>query len=249
MSTEISTKKKSTELSFLALEEGSDVAEAIEANLTGGEVMNEQDLVQVKIPTGGSTTWEFDDITGVVETKTLTGICVYWGAGGLLWPTQEIGGRSTPLLVTSDLVTARKVGDDYGDLDEAMIESFRNPDGSYDWVGLSGTSSSPLGFGSGRNGGKRVDEHRNICLLRESDTFPVMIRVKAGSFSTILPFVKKLPVPFYRAILELSLEKVENQTGQTFSRIMPRLAGTLTREQGEVIRSTYTAGLKQTFDR
>ena len=53
MSTEISTKKKSTELSFLALEEGSDVAEAIEANLTGGEVMNEQDLVQVKIPNGG----------------------------------------------------------------------------------------------------------------------------------------------------------------------------------------------------
>ena len=242
---ELITKPEDT---FLALQDGSDVAELIAANFSGGETLTEQDLVQVKTPTGGSTTWEFEDITGTVETKTLEGICVYYGSGGILWPSMEIGSQQTPLLVTNDLIKARKVGDDYGDLDPDLIESFRNEDGSYNWIGLCG-DNAPLGFGAGRNGGKRCDEYRNLCLLRAEDTFPIMIRVKAGSFRSVLPFMKKLPVPFYRAVISLSLDKVESQSGNKYSQISPRLIGKLDREQGEFIQKTYTEGLRTTFER
>lgn len=243
MSTELTTLKSEN---FLALAEGSDLAEAMSANMIGGGGITAQDLIRVKTPTGGSTVWRFEDITGDVEAKELTGIFVFWAAGGVLWPTENPSGAS-PVLVTKDLKTARRVGDDYGDLDPDVLDSFQNPDGTYDWHRLCVAKGAPYGFGSGKNGGKRADEYRTIGLLRPEDTLPIMVTVKGGSFKSMLPFVTRLPVAHYRCIISLGLEKTTNNNGQEFSRIQPKLVGQLTKEQGETVKEMFTEPLNQSL--
>jgi hypothetical protein len=47
--------------------------------------------------------------------------------------------------------------------------------------------------------------------------------------------------------LGLKLEKAKGGSGQPYSMIVPRLAGTITEEQGEIARRLYTEPLKAMF--
>lgn len=236
MSTELSIVNPAN---FLALQPGSDVSEALTANLVEGESMMIGDLTVVKTPTSGSTKWTIEDVTGEVVTDAITGILVYYGPHGVLWPSNESVEGTKPLLVTHDLKIARKIGDDYGDLDEAAIEACRNDDGSYDWKALPYNQ-----FGTGKNGiGKRCKEQRLMAILRESDAFPLLIRAQPGSLKSVTTFIKKLPCAHFRAIVELKLEKAQSKGGQAYAMIKPRLVAQLTKEQGEVVKTMYTENL------
>lgn len=227
---------------FLALQPGSDLREALEANLQN-EGIEVQDLVRVPIPSGGATTWVVETIQGEEETKELVGAFVYWGVRGTLWPSEEPS-DSRPVLVTNDLHRAYKFGDDYGDLDQDVIESCRRQDPEtgesfYDWNVLPYNK-----WGTSRGGrGKRCKESRIICLLRENEAFPIIVNATPGSLKTVKPFTKKLPLPHFRCVISLSLSKQVNKGGQPYSRIEPRLTGELTKEEGAAIRQLYTTPL------
>src|SRR5690606_10313363 len=94
----------------------------------------------------------------------------------------------------------------------------------------------PFGFGTGKNGsGKRAQEYRVLCILRENDAFPLLIRAKPGSLKNVGDFINKLTaagIPYFRAVVSLSLEKAQNAGGQPFSRIVPKLVGRLDAEAG-----------------
>jgi len=227
---------------FLALRPDSDVREALLANLGPGESLQASDLPKVPTPAGGGKMWGWIDSGNNEQTaKSIEGVLVYYGARGVLWGSEEPQGKASPVLVSHDLVVAHRVNDDIGDLDAEALESCRTGDRTYDWQRLPWNQ-----YGTSKTGrGRRCKESRILAVLRADEAWPLLITAGPGSLKTVVPFVKRLPVPHFRACVSLTLDRVENSGGQPYSQIVPKLTGTLSREEGELIRRLYTAPLSK----
>lgn len=223
---------------YPALCPDSDIAEAMAANMEG-ETIQESDLRRVPTPAGGATRWVVPTVMGEQVEDELVGILVGYERRGVLWPTEEVS-NSMPLLITRDLITAQRVGDDYGDIDPDELEKHRT-DGGYDWLSLPWNE-----WGSGKNGiGKRCKESRLLFLLREGEPFPLLVRAQPGSLKTVRPFITQLPIPHWRAVVSLTLQVAESRGGPKYAQIVPRLVGTLSKEDGEAVCKLYTQPIKK----
>ena len=228
--------------SYVALQPASDIREALLANLGPGESIQPQDLPRVPTPAGGGRRWNWIDAgNNDVDADSIDGILVSYQKRGVLWGSEEPQSGVSPVLMSYDLVTAVRLNDDIGDLDEDVLEQARVGDRTYDWTKLAYNE-----FGSGRGGrGKRCKESRLMAILRSDEAWPLLITAGPGSLKTVVPFVKRLRVPHYRAEVSLTLQKVENGGGQAFSQIVPKLTGTISREEGEMIKRLYTDPLSR----
>lgn len=225
---------------FLALRPSSEIQEAIMANMKAGDTLKVSDFVRVKIPSGGNTRWTIDGISGEESAESITGLLVYQSPRGVLWPSEDPG-EEAPVLVTSDFQTAVRMNDNPGDINEQVLDDAKIGEHTYDWQKLCG-DNAPYGWGSGKGGvGKRARESRVLCILREADAFPLVINASPGSLATVVPFIKKLPVPHYRAVVELRLEKARSKGKQIeYSQIKPKLVGTISAEEGHMAKQLYT---------
>jgi len=223
---------------FLALQPESDVAQAFLANYGPGDEIQQGDLTVLKVPSGGATTWTFEDVTGEVNAKEVEGVIVAYQPFGVLWPHEKSTEGSRPFMVTHDLRIGHRKSDDYGDMDPAGIEACRLPDGTYDWQKLPQNQ-----WGSGKGKGKRCKEQRIMCILRSTDALPLLLRVPPGSLSSVGKFIKKMTVPFFRCVVGLSLEKAVSNQGDAYAIVKPRFIEALSSEEGLAIRSRYTESL------
>lgn len=242
MSSELMTLEKTD---YLALRPDSDLRTALAENIDPDEGITEKSLIKVPTPAAGSTNWTVDEVDGEKTYKDLQGILVYYGKGGVIWPSNDPKPGTLPYLRTDDCRTAYQVGEDSGDLDLDVLEKFSNGDGTYNWKGLVDGPNAPFGFGTGKSGsGKRAQEYRVLCILRKGDAFPLLVRAKPGSLKNVSDFINKLTaagIPYFRAIVSLTLEKTQNQGGQPFSRIVPKLIGKLDAEAGAKVKELYSA--------
>lgn len=225
---------------YPSLIEGSDLREAIEANTQGR--FEESDLIRVPTPTGGGTRWEVSTVRGLEYTDEIVGLLVFFARRGVLWPTVEPSGEGQmPLLLSHDLVAARRVGDFYGDIDPDELEQYNDGNGNYNWEALPWNQ-----WGSGRNDvGKRCRESRMLMILREGEGFPLVVNAQPGSLKKIRPFIQALPVAHYRAVVGLSLKEEMNRSGNRYSQIVPRLVNVLDKEAGAQVKALYTDPLKK----
>ena len=207
------------------------------ANLSAGESIEASDLPRVPTPAGGGKTWNWTDSGNNEQSaKSLDGIMVSYQVRGTLWSSEEPQGGVAPVLVSYDLQTAVRTGDDIGDLDEDALESCRIGDRLYDWTRLPYNE-----YGTSKSGrGKRCKESRLMAILREDEAWPLLVTAGPGSLKTVVPFVKRLPVPHFRAVVSLTIQKVDNAGGQSYSQIVPVLKDSITREEGEIVRRLYT---------
>ena len=242
MSTAIANVKT---VDYPALAADSRQAKIIAANLDG-EPMSQQDLISVPTPAGGGVTWNIDNNGNVESTDEIVGLLVAGGKRGILWPKDDPS-EKRPVLVSNDLLVGYRVSDDLGDIDPRALEKFRIGDRRYDWAALS--ASPEFGYGSGKSGaGKKVKEGRTLAILRQGETWPILVTVGPGSLRNFLPFAKRLPDFHYACVVGLKLIKVKSSGGQPYSQIVPRVVGTITPEQAEVARVTYTEPLKRMFN-
>jgi hypothetical protein len=227
---------------FVALRPDSDAREALMANLGPGEVLLASDLPRVPTPAGGGRMWGWTDSGNNEQSaKSIDGILVYYGVRGTLWGSEEPQGKVSPVLVSYDLITGTRVNDDIGDLDAEALEACRTGDRTYDWQRLPYNQ-----YGTSKSGrGKRCKESRLLAILRENEVWPLLVTAGPGSLKTVTPFVKRLPVPHFRAVVSLTLDKVENAGGQPYSQIVPKLLGTISKEEGEVVKKMYTIPLSR----
>lgn len=227
---------------YLALRPNSDVREALQANLGPGEKLNASDLPRVPTPAGGGKVWSWvDSGNNEQSAKSIDGILVYYGVRGTLWGSEEPQGKASPVLVSYDLIKGYRLNDDIGDLDAEALEACRIGDREYDWQRLPWNQ-----YGTSKSGrGRRCKESRLMAVLRSDEAWPLLVTAGPGSLKTVVPFVKRLPVPHFRAEVSLTLEKVENAGGQPYSQIVPRLVGSISKEEGEVVRRLYTNPLAQ----
>ena len=196
-------------------------------------------------PLGGATNWSID-VDGNSETcDEIVGLLVGIGKRGYLWPSEDPT-EQRPVLESRDLLIARRLSDDLGSsIDPKALEKYRVGDRTYDWVAIS--TSPEFGFGSARGGAKRVKEQRVLAILREGDTWPVLVTVGPGSLPIWTPFQKRLKVFHYEAVVGLRLQKAKGKGGQPYSQIVPRLVATISEEEGEVARKLYTEPLHRMF--
>lgn len=228
---------------YPALSNDSRQMQIIAANLEG-ELMQETDLVRVKTPSGGSTQWAVEVDGNLTMTDEIVGLLVGVGKRGVLWP-EEDPSELRPVIVTNDLQVGYRVSDDLGSIRPEALERYRIGDRKYDWVALS--NGPEFGYGAGRGKGKRCKEARVLAILRQGETWPVLVTVGPGSLRNIIPFLKRLPVFPHEAVVSLKLTKAKSSGGQPYSQIVPRLAGTITPEQGEVARRVYADPIRAMF--
>jgi len=226
---------------FLALHGDSDFKEAMAANLATGETIAVSDLIRIKTPAGGGKTWQYVNSDGAeVECKAITGLLVYYAPLGQLWGSEEPTKGQRPVLTSYDLKTAIRTNDSLGDIDAEQLAAFRIGDRLYNWEAM-GKEGSPFGWGSGKGGvGRRIKESRTLAILQPGEAWPVLLSVGAGSIATISPFVKRLKVAHFRVIVSLTLQKVASKSGIDYSQIVPENIGTISREEGLVIKALYT---------
>ena len=86
-----------------------------------------------------------------------------------------------------------------------------------------------------------------LAILRQGETWPLLVTVGPGSLRNFLPFAKRLPDFHYACVVGLKLAKVKSSGGQPYSTIVPRLVGVVSEEQAEMARVTYTEPLKRMF--
>jgi hypothetical protein len=244
MSTAISTDVKPVDYPALAV--GSRQAAIIQANLDG-EPMREQDLVRVPTPAGGATKWNVDTNGNVESTDELVGVLVAIGKRGVLWPKADPSDMR-PVIVTHDLIIGYRVSDELGEIDPKSLEKYRLGDRKYDWTAISTSPEFGWGAGKGSGAGKKVKESRVLALLRQGETWPILVTIGPGSLAVFEPFRKRLPNFHYGCVVGLRLQKVKSSGGQPYSQIVPRLVGTISDEQAEVARATYTVPLKAMFN-
>jgi hypothetical protein len=242
MSTAISVKT----IDYPALSPNSRQAQIIAANLDG-EPMQEQDLIRVPTPAGGATTWQIDANGNVQSTDEIVGLLVAVGKRGVLWPKDDPSDMR-PVLVSNDLLIGYRTGDDVslGDVSPEALERYRIGDRRYDWAALS--TGPDFGYGAGKGAGKKVKESRVLAILREGETWPILISVGPGSLRNWLPFAKRLPGFPWECVVGLKLVKTKSAGGQPYSQIVPRLVGVISEEQGVVAKKVYHDSLTAMFN-
>jgi hypothetical protein len=242
MSTAISVKT----ISYPSLAPDSRQARIIAANLEG-EPMREMDLVRVPTPVGGATMWSIDNQGNIETTEEIIGLLVAEGKRAALWPKDDPSG-DRPLIVSHDLLVGYRVGDDYGDRDPKAVEKYRIGDRRYDWAALA--SGPEFGWGSGKGGERtrKVKEHRQLAILREGATWPILVSIGGASIVDWNRRKRQFQGFMYETVIGLKLVKAKNSGGQPYSQIVTRVVGTISEEQGEVARKTYHLPLSAMFN-
>lgn len=249
---------------FLALTEGSDVAEAMAENMDSSG-FSERDLVQVKTPSGGGVHWTIKGATGQESTPYIEGVIVYRCLKGVLWKKDEVG-EEKPVLVSDDMKYGVLVSD-WNDVPEDMQEVLEKHEVPLETVRLDpryanvpeesvprmfywdGPNKLPYcEFGSSlkpKSKGKRAKDYQILYVLRANEGMPLRIQVGPTSIAPVRKFFNQMSdVPHYRAVVKLGLKEDKNANGVLYSMINPERIGVLGKEAGEIIKKNYKDVIK-----
>lgn len=237
---------------FMALRPDGEVMEAVVANSeAAGASFGLSSFARATVPMGGGAAFNLRDAEGDQSVKEISGVLVLVQPRGALWPSENPVEGTRPYLVTSDLLHARRLGDDPGDLNTEVIESCRLPDREgdggvawYDWQKLPyyqfGTSSRP------GSRSKRCRENRLLGILRGGDCFPVLVSAPPTSIKNVVDFLYRLsPIPHYRAVVSVTLVPKSTASGNNVGRVTLRKTGELSAEEAALVRWQYTEPLKR----
>ena len=177
------------------------------------------ELIMVKIPPQGLTTWTWSTVLGEFSAKEITGTII-----ALSNPQQDVWPHSgkaepntTPYLRSIDGVRAYVVGNDAGDLDLKHIEEASNGDGSYDCSKITYFQWQKDGT---RNIPPRANATSVIGILREGTAAPLFIRLSKTSNPVVQKFAQRLRaegVLPWQSVVTLGLETAKGSYA-TYSR-------------------------------
>lgn len=229
---------------FISLDPTNGAMQAYKENCEG-EPFTQSDLIRIKTPSAGATKWTVPLDSGEEQWDEVEGILVYTARQGTLWASEESIGGDPPVLISRDMMTARnefnvEIPDNLAE-GIASAEIGEDELGKiYSWPKLPYTQ-----WGSGKGKSKRAKDSRVLYILPRNAVLPFVLTAQPGSLKTINPFVRRLAVPFYRAVVLLGLQRVKSNDGIDYSQIVPRFVGDIGEEAGKLIKAQYTDPLKQ----
>jgi hypothetical protein len=255
-STEIALVKRD---SFLALTEGSDVAEALRENMDGG--FSEQDLIQVKTPSGGAQFWEIEGPGGVQSAAHITGVIVYRCLKGLLWKSDDPG-EDKPVLVSDDMKVANlaipwdevpaemQAVLEKHELTAAEVREYKKispdiPESSlprlFWWDGPNKLPYCEYGSSEKEGSkGKRAKDKQVLYVLRRNEGLPLRIELGPTSIREVRRFFAQMSdVPHTRAEVKIGLKKLKSPAGKDYSVVTLERVNILDKEAGDMITALY----------
>jgi hypothetical protein len=210
---------------FPMLDADSGVAETFAANL-GEDSPGVFDLDRIKVPAGGGTAWEVPTLDGIDHRRVLTGVIIaviarraFWQAG--LDDSDSSG--SPPDCASDDAKIGRGL---YG------AGSKLHPQGD--------CASCPMNAFRDVRGRrtKPCKEQRLMLFLLEGSMLPVVMQFAPTSMQSMKTYLTRLAqhnVPYYRAITNLALRKVD--ASPPFSVAEATIGGQLDSESAAQLRS------------
>ena len=205
--TEVSSYK------FMTLD-GKKLKRAIESNL-GNDGFNVRSLPQVKIPTGGITTWTIPSSSGEIESKTFNGVIIHWNETREKYKGKfgEAGAEKFPNCVSNDGKTG--IGDPGGD---CKICPFAQ-------------------FGSRSDGkpGQECGLKRNLFIINQTSLMPIVVRLSVMSIKPADKYALNLLCedgdPLEHVLTQFSLIKAKNPGGQDYSQVVLKKVSSLSTEE------------------
>ena len=257
---------------FLAISNSPEAVEALAAirENMDGEKFQDQDLIRIKNPTGGSLNFEIQTPDGTIGTDRIVGVIVFRCKQGVLWPTEKTGDQK-PVLTTNDMKIAvlrskqEEVPDDIwlGIEDSELTDEEVRQDPRYKglaaeqlprlfwWEGPKGIPYTQYGTSTkGEGRGKRAKEYQILYVLRKNDIFPIKLRLGPTSIRSAREyFVKMQDCAYTRAITEISLKaETVKGGGDKYSFAQFKRVGILDAEGHEVIRKQFTEILRAQYE-
>jgi hypothetical protein len=219
---------------YLALNHSLEEIQDIIAETLGGEQLTEFDLPRVKIPSGGSTTWEIPTLGGTEPSKTLSGILVHWKQTRAYWAPDA--NSNTPPQCRSEGVDTRAVG--VGD-----------PGGPCAICPLAQFGSAVDDRGNPAPG-QACNKKEIWFLLQEGGALPLAVSLPATSLgpakSYRMSFATGL-VSMASFVTTITLEATKNAKGDPYAVIKPAIGGRLSDEESQRAKS-YAAAFTPIFD-
>jgi hypothetical protein len=174
--------------------------EVFQENL-GGETIGSRDLDNIKIPSGGGTSWEVPSIDGGIAAKTIEGVVVQHGLRRAYWASRKV--TNQPPQCRSD--NSR----------DAIGDPGSNLGPNRDGVGA--CLECPLAeFGTGvdengqANNSQACKQMRQVFFLMSDGLLPRVVTLPPTSLAVSKTFFLQLAnngIPYHHAVVELSLEK------------------------------------------
>lgn len=209
---------------FLQMENIADVM----AENVGNDTLTQFDLDVVKVPTGGYTSWEVQNLDGESESvKEISGIIVHWTQQRTFYRSEFSGDNSPPDCRSDDCV--RGVGDPGG---SCLICPYAQ-------------------FGSDLKGGpgQACDLNRLLFIVQPDSMLPIVVKIPPASVSAIKKFFTRLTsrnLPFYGVEIGLRLQQVTNKGGIKYSQVQPVIKRILD-ENARKATEAYTNGIRAAF--
>jgi len=219
---------------------------AMEANLGEGVKLRMWDLDRVKIPSGGSLAWEVTDEDGIPSyPQKLVGIIVYTKRVRSMWfeSIEQGGGGSPPDCSSPDALQG------YGDpgvaCETCQFSKFGNWDGD-EWVPDERTQR--------QRGDDEVDPppcslRRAVFILREGQPFPTLLVLPPTSVKVLEKWLRQITMrlkPYWRFVVELSLEKAKNPDNVEYARLVIKPLRALSVEENATVEP-FAKATRETF--
>lgn len=184
------------------------IREAIQTNL-GNESISGFDFERIKVPTGGSISWEMmDDDNEISYFHEVEGIIILIKPGRKFWEKgfDESEENSAPDCTSDNLINGIPT----------------NPDSDGEYGGECNLCVMNT-WGSGKNGkGKACKEVRIIFFLQKDNILPTVLIVPVTSLKPLKKYLTRLTQkmkPYNSVITRFTLSKVKNDSGISYSEI------------------------------
>ncbi len=214
---------------FPALADGGAVLERIKQNL-GGEEITPADLMRIKVPTGGATTWSVPTADGDESCKELEGVIIHTSRRRAFWENTNPTGDPPNCASTDCIWGGGKPGGRCAECPNNEWGSAIKQDGS-----------------AGK--GKRCKEGRMIFLLREGRHLPDLVVAPPGSLKSMKQYLLALAsidAPYFAVLTKLELTGDKNEDGFEYAYITPTKIGFLEEETAKAVRE-YATKLQAVF--
>jgi hypothetical protein len=202
----------------------------IQRNL-GGAQIGPNDLTRIKMPAGGSTTWEIPSLRGDIATKELKVVLVYTGGRRAWWEDQYSGSSSKPpTCFSNDLI--------HGSREREYTEDGIPIFGTCDDCHYAQWGTKRAQTGETRNG-QDCKSVRGVYFMSEYSKLPMWIAFPPTS---LVPWKKYLlglaaeELDYTEVVTSIKLESAKNDVG-SFATPVLGVAGELSDDEKQQARA------------
>lgn len=211
---------KAESFAALAPVEGSmDIQSIININM-GGAKIDPSMLDKVKVPSGGSLTWEVPTIDGSTEaTKELVGVIVGLQDIRTYYATKYDGGNEPPDCSSAD----------------GVIGIPKDPEEGLEYGGK--CSECPL---SARGAG--CAQRKLVLLLLQNSILPIVLNAPRTSVWELNKYLMRLAghrLPVFQVVTSFKLIKEKNAAGIEYAKIAPSFVRVLEEKEAQAAQAMY----------